>query len=111
MDDLQKEKLRQAKIEAIEALHAIPVARYASLADTDSRLRDYCEEVRDNPSRHNLYEVLAVVRFFRLLDKYEWNRAAVRKFINFAESVKLSGTTGRRTYKATPVQVFQYASI
>lgn len=111
MDDLQKEKLRQAKIEATEVLRAIPEVRYASLADTDSRLRDYCEEVRDNPSRHNLYEVLSVVRFFRLLDKYEWSRAAVRKFINFAEAVKLSGTTGRRTYKATPVQVFQYASI
>lgn len=111
MDDIQKEKLRQAKIEATEVLCAIETARYASLALTDSRLRDYCEDVRDYPARHNLYEILSVVRFFRLLDKYEWNSAAVRKFINFAEAVKLSGVTGRRTYRATPVQVFQYASI
>ena len=111
MDDHKKEQLRQAKADAIEALCAIPEARYASLADVDVRLRDYCEEVRDNPVRHNLYEVLSVVRFFRLLDKYSFSIPAVRRFINFAEAVKLSGTTGRRSYKATPVQVFQYASI
>ena len=111
MDDHKKEQLRQAKADAIKALCAIPEARYASLADVDVRLRDYCEEVRDNPVRHNLYEVLSVVRFFRLLDKYEFSIPAVRRFINFAEAVKLSGTTGRRSYKATPVQVFQYASI
>lgn len=111
MDDHKKEELRQAKIKATEALCAIPEAHYASLADVDVRLRGYCEDVRDNPSRHNLYEVLSVVRFFRLREKYEFSISAVRRFINFAEAVKLSGTTGRRSYKATPVQVFQYASI
>ena len=88
MDDHAKEKLRQAKIEATEVLRAIPEVRYASLADVDVRLRDYCEEVRDNPTRHNLYEVLSVVRFFHLLDKYDFSIPAVRRFINFAEAVK-----------------------
>lgn len=111
MDEQQKEKLRQAKVEAIEALRAIPAARYAVLADTDPRLRDYCEMVRDEPQHHNLYEVLAVVRFFSLRERYEWDIAAVKRFVKFAETVKLSGTTCRRRYKCTPVQVFQYASI
>lgn len=111
MDESQKQKLRQAKAEAVEALRAIPAERYAALAETDPRLRDYCEMVRNEPEHHNLYEVLAVVRFFHLRERYEWGSKAVRRFIAFAETVKLSGTTCRRRYKATPVQVFQYASI
>lgn len=111
MDEQRKQQLRQLKEEATETLRAIPAVRYATLADTDVRLRDYCEEVRDNPQTHNLYEVLAVVRFFALRKKYEWDAKKVRHFIKFAEVVKLSGVKGRRCYKATPVQVFQYASI
>lgn len=111
MDETQKEKLRQAKIEAINALRAIPAVRYADLAETDPRLQVYCEMVRDEPEAHNLYEVLSVVRFFSLRDRYGWDIKAVKRFIKFAETVKLSGTTSRRRYKCTPVQVFQYASI
>lgn len=111
MDEAQKQKLRQAKEEAIDALRGIPATRYTALAETDPRLRDYCEMIRDEPECHNLYEVLSVVRFFSLRDRYEWDAAAVRRFIKFAETVKLSGTTCRRRYKCTPVQVFQYASI
>ena len=111
MDESQKEKLRAAKIEAINSLRDIPAARFAALAETDTRLQAYCEDVRDKPERHNLYEVLAVVRFFALRQKYEWDAPAVRKFIKFAEKVKLSGLTGRRSYKCTNVQVFQFANI
>lgn len=111
MDESRKQQLREAKEEAIQTLRSIPAARYAVLADTDPRLRDYCEMIRDEPHRHNLYEVLAVVRFFALREKYEWDVSAVRRFVKFAETVKLSGTTGRRRYKCTPVQVFQFASI
>lgn len=111
MDEQQKQKLREAKEEAIDALRAIPAARYAMLADTDPRLRDYCEMIRDEPHRHNLYEVLSVVRFFALREKYEWDISAVKRFVKFAETVKLSGTTGRRRYRCTPVQVFQFANI
>lgn len=111
MDESQKEKLREAKREAIDALRAIPTERYQALSDTDPRLQSYCEMVRDEPELHNLYEVLSVVRFFALRDKYEWDAEAVRRFIRFSETVKLSGTTARCRYKSTPVQVFQYASI
>ena len=111
MDESQKEKLRAAKIEAVNSLRDIPAARFAALAETDIRLQAYCEDVRDKPERHNLYEVLAVVRFFILRQKYEWDAPSVRKFIKFAEKVKLSGLTGRRCYKCTNVQVFQFANI
>ena len=111
MDESQKEKLRKVKIDAINALRAIPAVRYTALSDTDPRLQTYCEMVRDEPEVHNLYEVLSVVRFFALREKYDWDNSAVKRFIKFAETVKLSGTTCRRRYKCTPVQVFQYASI
>lgn len=111
MDESQKEKLRQAKRDAVNALRAIPAVRYTALSETDPRLQVYCEMVRDEPEAHNLYEVLSVVRFFALREKYDWDNRAVRRFIKFAETVKLSGTTCRRRYKCTPVQVFQYASI
>lgn len=111
MDEQQKERLRRAKAEAVSRLRDIPAARYEALAETDVRLRDYCEMIRDEPERHNLYEVLSVARFFDLRERYEWDMKGVRRFINFAEAVKLSGTTGRRCYKCTPVQVFEFASI
>lgn len=111
MDEAQKQKLRDAKVSAVNALREIPAERYFALAETDARLQGYCEEVRDNPERHNLYEVLAVVRFFTFRERYDWNVQSVKRFINFAETVKLSGVTGRRRYKCTPVQVFQFASI
>lgn len=111
MDESQKEKLRQAKVKAINALRAIPTVRYTALSETDPRLQTYCEMVRDEPEAHNLYEVLSVVRFFSLRERYEWDDTAVKRFVKFAETVKLSGATCRRRYKCTPVQVFQYASI
>ena len=93
MDEQQKERLRRAKAEAVSRLRDIPAARYEALAETDVRLRDYCEMIRDEPERHNLYEVLSVARFFDLRERYEWDMKGVRRFINFAEAVKLSGTT------------------
>ena len=111
MDENIKNKLRSLKVEAIETLRNIPSAKYEALWETDERLQSYCEEVRDNPERHNLYEVLSVVRFFKLRDKYEWDSRGVRKFIRFAEKVKLSGLKGRRSYKCTTVQVFQFANV
>lgn len=82
-----------------------------ALVDTDKRIGDYCLSVIDNPDKHNLYEILGVKRFFEMLDKYEWKKGRVKKFIKFYELLKFSGMDGRRRYKLTPVQVFQFANI
>lgn len=111
MEEAQKEELRQLKAKAVATLRSIAEEEYAALADTDLRLRSYCESVRDMPSAHNLYEILAIVRFFRMRQEYEWDSISVKRFIAFAETVKLSGTLCRRSYPCTPVQVFQYANI
>ncbi len=83
----------------------------ATLDATDPRLWEYCADVCGNPRAHNLYEILGVTRFFRLLGSYPWNRRRVRRFFRFYEFLKFNGTNGRRRYRLTPVQCFQFGSI
>lgn len=82
-----------------------------ALTDTDPRIGEYCCENIAHPSRHNLYELLSVRRFFDMLDKYQWNRKTVRRFIKFYQTLKFSGQHGRQSYQLTPVQTFQFANI
>lgn len=91
-------------------LQAVNISAYM-LETTDPRLLHYVTEVTNNPEGHNLYEILGVLSFFRKLDRYVWKRSKVKKIIRFYECLKFSGLKGRRSYKMTPIQVFQYANI
>lgn len=84
--------------------------KYA-LVDTDKRIGDYCCDNIAHPSKHNLYEILSVRRFFQMLDRHGWNRRLVRKFVKFYQALKFSGANTRTRYKLTPVQTFQFANI
>ncbi|WP_303031764.1 terminase large subunit [uncultured Duncaniella sp.] len=87
-------------------------ARYSyALNETDPRITEYVSEVINNPSGHNLYEILGVARFFKLLDRFDWKAGKVRKFFKFYELLKFNGQSGRRRYRLTPVQCFQFANI
>lgn len=104
------------KAEAVKVLQdrrkELPSTYRYALADTDPRLEIYTMGVIDLPDEHNLYEVLAVRRFFSMLDKYNWSASAVRKFFRFYEKiVKFSGINGRTHYRLTPIQCFQFANI
>ena len=110
MTEEQKDRLRQAKIEATATLAAIPIERYR-LSEVDSRLDAYVREVAANPERHNLYEQLAVVLFFRKCDRYGINATEVWRFYNLYESLYFPGKQGQQRYKLTPVQCFQFANI
>ena len=81
------------------------------LRDTDARLWEYVRLVASAPDAHNLYEILGVLRFLRLLDKYDWKKDRVRKFFRFYEALKFNGQHGRQRYKLTPIQCFQFANI
>ena len=107
---LSNKELIKLKAKTAKELLSIDVLSY-NLVDTDSRLNDYSFEVIENTDDHNLYELLALKRFFYLLDKYIFKSLEVKAFIVFYESLKFSGLKGRRRYKMTPVQVFQFASI
>ena len=115
MTEEEKEHLRRLKADTADTLakeRRTMLARYKrALVDTDPRIGDYLCALADAPERHNLYELLAAVRFLRLLDKYEWNAERVQHFFDFYELIRFNGTQGRTRYKLTPVQCFQFANI
>ena len=110
MTEEEKDKLRQAKADVTDLLARTRIERYR-LTDVDSRLDAYVREVAGNPDGHNLYEQLAVARFFRMCDKYGINATEVWQFATFYESLYFPGKAGQPRYELTPVQYFQFASI
>lgn len=105
-----KNELRKLKKETQEKLQEIDLHKY-HLDRIDIRLNTYIKSVRAAPDGHNLYELLSIVRFFRLMDTYLFKIGEVKKFIVFYESLQFSGLNGRTRYKLTPIQVFQFANI
>ena len=114
MTEEHKQEERDCKIQTIAELNGLRetiFTTHAKTFDCDVRLKDYVCMVIDNPDDHNLYELLAVKRFFYLLNKYEFRTKHFLNFVRFYESLKFSGTAGRTRYKLTPIQTFQYANI
>lgn len=110
MTEEERDRLRQAKEEVTAALSEVPVTDYR-LSEVDSRIEEYVREVAGNPGGHNLYEQLAVARFFRMCDRYGINVTEVQLFFDFYESLYFPGKSGPQRYRLTPVQCFQFASI
>lgn len=106
----ERNELIELKHKAAEDLRGIDVAS-CHLEKTDNRLNIYVNSVIEHPDDHNLYELLSLLRFFRLLDTYLFKPSEVKKFIVLYEQLKFSGLKGRVRYKLTPIQVFQFASI
>lgn len=110
MTEEEKDRLRRAKADVTSALASVRIGAYR-LGEVDRRIEEYLRGVASNPEGHNLYEQLAALRFFRLAQKYGINATEVQKFFCFYESLYFPGKTGLRTYRLTPVQCFQFASI
>ena len=104
------QELRQLKKKVSKRLAEVDVWRY-HLDSVDGRIHDYVVDVCNQPHRHNLWEQLGVERFLQMCRKYGLNVREVRTFFAFYESLKFPGTNGHRTYRLTPVQAFQFASI
>ena len=98
------------KKEKADELQGIDLETY-QLDSIDARLFKYISEIQLNPDDHNLYELLAVLKFLRLMREYVFRPSKVKKFVKLYESLKFSGMDGRRCYKLTPIQYFQFASI
>ena len=81
------------------------------LSVIDKRLQGYVCGVIGDPDAHNLFELLAVAKFLRLMNEYEFRTKRIKKFVRLYESLKFSGLKGRQQYKLTPVQYFQFASM
>lgn len=115
MQEEEKVKWRQYKARVVEELQSnrdLYAKRYAyALVDTDKRIGDYVFNNIDHPEEHNLYELLAILRFFKMLDRNDWKPKRVKLFFKFYEMLRFSGINGRRRYKLTPVQAFQFGNI
>lgn len=110
MTGAERDTLIARKCEVSEHLAAIRPDSYG-LGSVDARLEAYVRDVASVPRRHNLFEQLAVERFLRMVDRYGINATAVRRFVYFYEHLHFPGKRGLQNYAATPVQVFQFASI
>lgn len=108
--NISKEVLRKCKTLCVERLKRIDVPFY-DLDEIDERLNVYAYALINNPDGHNLFELLMLLRFFRLLETYSFNTGIVRSFICFYENLKFTGVNGASRYKLTPVQCFQFSNI
>lgn len=110
MTDEERDELRAAKRGVTARLRRIDVTRYR-LSDTDPRIEEYVTRVISCPEGHNLWEQLAVERFFRMADRYGIDRRQVLRFFTFYEWLYFPGKRGLQRYALTPVQAFQFASV
>ena len=109
--DIERKLKSDTSAKLTLAMPALEALRRPMLDETDTRLWQYLSSVASNPDGHNLYELLAVERFFSLLDRHGWDSRRVRRFFRFYESLRFNGVNGRRRYQLTPVQAFQFGSI
>ena len=93
MTEEYKDRLRTEKVAVSERLAGVDISAY-QLSRIDRRIEVYCREVADHPQAHNLYEQLAVERFFRMVDKYGLNAVEVLKFFALYENLYFPGKTG-----------------
>lgn len=110
MTEEEKTRLRKLKEDATGELARLDIGEYR-LDNIDVRLTDYTAGVANNPEGHNVWEQLAVLRFFRLADRYGIDRVAVQRFFTFYEGLFFPGKQGYQRYRLTPVQCFQFASV
>lgn len=110
MTEEEKIRIREVKAEATIRLLNIDITAYR-LDDIDPRLTAYTQGVAEDPDGHNVWEQLAVLRFFRMIDRYGINRVEVQRFFVFYEGLHFPGTRGYQCYRLTPVQCFQFASV
>lgn len=115
MTEEDKKLKRELKAQAACWLHDDPDGLMAkwriAIEDTDLRIWQYIHTVADNTDNHNLYELLALKRFFQIMDRHQWKPKRVKRFFKFYETLKFSGVNGRQRYRLTPVQCFQFACI
>lgn len=111
MTEEEKQYLRDAKKEAIAILQKEIKESHSFLDDTDLRIGEYLRMVAADGDAHNLFEILGCVRYFDIRRRYSWNKLRVKDFFEFYEALRFNGAGGRRQYKLTPVQCFQFASI
>ena len=110
MTDEEKDLLRSAKLAVTARLRRENIRDYPFYG-CDPRIDNYILQVCTHPLRHNLWEQLAIERFFTMNRRYGFDTTAVRRFFYFYEQLHFPGKKGLQQYALTPVQAFQFASV
>lgn len=77
----------------------------------DRRLEEYINDAAELTSDHaNLYELLGIRKFLRMLCTYPLDIQKVQKVYKAYEFLRFSGLEGKQRYKLTPMQTYQLAA-
>jgi phage terminase large subunit-like protein len=109
MNEGEKQVLRDLKVRMTERLRECVKKRGRKIAAvwaTDERIRTYVKAVAKNPEKHNVWEICAIVRFFEMLDRYDWHAKRAKLMIKMLELLKFQTDDGLRRVRLQPVQVF-----
>lgn len=116
--ELNKEDYAAAKVAVTDNIRALreDATLWVAIDATDkkiggTRLRDYFEDCIEHPGAHNLYELLALPRFARLVATYIYLPEMAVRPMRFFEALPQPSAKGRTTVELSPAQVFQLASI
>lgn len=105
---LEKNDLIQLKARTLERLQEVNVEDY-TLDQTDIRLKDYVKSAISHPDDHNLYELLSILRFFRLLDAYIFNRGQeVYRILRESKIFGIERTRKVSSYPNSGISICQY---
>ena len=118
IDELSQVDYELAKGRAIEKLAVLRSEAdvWAKVDATDklvggTRLRSYITECVEHGEAHNLYELLAVIAFFRKCKGYLFFGEMAARVVRLAEGLPQPSAQGRVYVMLSPVQVFQYCNI
>lgn len=115
MDEVTRAYRQRKKTEAVAYLQVEGkqrlLAAKACLESADKRILSHCLSVIAEPDKHNLFELLCIKRFIRLLDKYEFRITAVQAVVVVIESLRFPSQKGLVCLKLSGVQAFALAFI
>lgn len=112
MTEERKEQLRAAREEVIAwCPDGIDSVRAHDLYSIDSALEEYVITVLTFPEGHNLWELLALRRFVRMLDRYVLDTDKVRHVLKVMRRLKFVTDRGMQPLELTPLQVYALTNI
>ena len=108
-NDEAKQIKQRCKTDIIEAMWLD--AYYQPVRKIDPRLVEYILDAAKMDADHaNLYELLGIRKFLRMICTYDLDIAKVQKVYKAYEHLKFSGIQGKQQYKLTPMQTYQLAA-
>ena len=110
---MTNDEAKQIKAQCLKDISAAMARKEYThkLVDIDNRLWAYIMDCIDLSEDHaNLYELLGIRKFLRMICTYDLDIAKVQKVYKAYEHLKFSGIQGKQQYKLTPMQTYQLAA-